>query len=522
MAKGRHAKDKLYQTPNELKENGLGYQGAREAGRMHFLAFNSCSLGLQEATTPVITQDGYLFHFDNINEFIKKYHKNPVTGAELSVSDLRAVRFTKNDAGAVCCPVTHRVFNHHSYILVNLKSGNVFSKDAIDEVCRSMNSWFDPVSDEPFDKDKDLIVLQNPSEPPKKINSKIFFDNKDLILGTKSLAINDQRPSLDPSVHVDDQGKRIKEMIEERKDDGLLAKHRELGLSRKVEPLENSAATSSALYSTGSLAASFTSTASTLTSVNVMRQMSDEEKRVKMYREVKSKKAKGYARIRTTLGSLSLLLHCDIAPRACHSFMLHAESGYYNGHKFHRILPSFVFQAGDPTGTGKGGVSAFENGVPFKEELDPLLNHVGRGILGMANSGPGTNGSQFYITFASCPHLDKKHTIFGSVVGGKEVIDKFENVKQKSGKPLNPPLIVQVEVFKNPFKETEFYKLIQKEKDKNLTVDPTEDLTVDDKKRPREEENAESKLRCDNDFVFGESVARSFQKTVRDIKRHRE
>jgi peptidyl-prolyl cis-trans isomerase-like 1 len=110
--------------------------------------------------------------------------------------------------------------------------------------------------------------------------------------------------------------------------------------------------------------------------------------------------------------------------------------GYYDGTIFHRIIADFMIQGGDPTGTGRGGESIF--GGKFEDEITPQLKHTGGGILSMANSGPGTNGSQFFITLAPTPWLDGKHTIFGRVKTGMKVVRQIGSVQtNKQDKPVN-------------------------------------------------------------------------------------
>lgn len=128
--------------------------------------------------------------------------------------------------------------------------------------------------------------------------------------------------------------------------------------------------------------------------------------------------------------SLSLLPnHTDtLFPlQTCNNFSTLAQRGYYNDVIFHRIIPNFMLQTGDPTGTGRGGASIY--GEKFEDEIDPGLKHTGAGILSMANSGKNTNGSQFFITLAPTPWLDGKHTIFGRVKSGLRVVQRMGLVK---------------------------------------------------------------------------------------------
>ncbi|KAF8517504.1 cyclophilin-like protein [Hysterangium stoloniferum] len=127
--------------------------------------------------------------------------------------------------------------------------------------------------------------------------------------------------------------------------------------------------------------------------------------------------------LETSLGQIELELYWDHAPKTCKNFLELASRGYYNGVVFHRIISDFMVQGGDPTGTGRGGSSIY--GQRFEDEIHPDLRFVGAGILAMANSGPNTNGSQFFLTLAPTPFLDGKHTIFGRVKTGIRVLQRL-------------------------------------------------------------------------------------------------
>ncbi len=128
--------------------------------------------------------------------------------------------------------------------------------------------------------------------------------------------------------------------------------------------------------------------------------------------------AKRYsATLKTEKGDIVVELHADKAPVTVNNFVFLARDGYYNGTTFHRVIPGFMAQGGDPTGTGRGGP-----GYRFADEFDRSLRHDGPGVLSMANAGPGTNGSQFFITHAPTPHLDDRHSVFGRVTGGMDVL----------------------------------------------------------------------------------------------------
>ncbi|MDD5348501.1 MAG: peptidylprolyl isomerase [Candidatus Omnitrophica bacterium] len=147
-----------------------------------------------------------------------------------------------------------------------------------------------------------------------------------------------------------------------------------------------------------------------------------------------SKKAQNVV-FETTQGTVEIKLFPDVAPKACENFTRLVEKGYYNGITFHRVIKGFMIQGGDPTGTGAGGESVW--GKPFEDEVTPRLGFDKAGILAMANAGPGTNGSQFFITVAPTPWLNMRHTIFGEVVSGYDAVEKTSLVATGPGdKPL--------------------------------------------------------------------------------------
>ncbi|TEB32687.1 hypothetical protein FA13DRAFT_1731181 [Coprinellus micaceus] len=139
--------------------------------------------------------------------------------------------------------------------------------------------------------------------------------------------------------------------------------------------------------------------------------------------------------LETSMGDIQLELYWNHAPKTCKNFLELAKRGYYNGVIFHRIIADFMIQGGDPTGTGRGGTSIY--GQKFEDEISPELRFAGAGILAMANSGPDTNGSQFFISLGPTPYLDGKHTIFGRVSSGMRVVQRLGAVgTDAQDKPL--------------------------------------------------------------------------------------
>ncbi|XP_071947986.1 peptidyl-prolyl cis-trans isomerase-like 3 isoform X2 [Antedon mediterranea] len=154
--------------------------------------------------------------------------------------------------------------------------------------------------------------------------------------------------------------------------------------------------------------------------------------------------------IHSDLGDIKIELFCEQVPRACENFLALSASGYYKGCLFHRNIKGFMVQTGDPSGTGKGGVSIW--GRKFEDEFVDTIKHNVRGVVSMANNGPNTNGSQFFITYAKQPHLDMKYTIIGKVIDGLDTIDELEKlpVNEKNYRPLEKVCISDITIHANP------------------------------------------------------------------------
>ena len=146
--------------------------------------------------------------------------------------------------------------------------------------------------------------------------------------------------------------------------------------------------------------------------------------------------------LETNQGNIVIKLFPDVAPKTVENFTGLVKKGYYNGIIVHRVIKSFMIQGGDPTGTGMGGESIW--GKPFEDEVSKDVVFDRKGLLAMANAGPNTNGSQFFITTAATPWLTMRHTIFGEVVEGYEVVEKIENCQTgPSDKPASEQKIIK-------------------------------------------------------------------------------
>jgi peptidyl-prolyl cis-trans isomerase A (cyclophilin A) len=168
-----------------------------------------------------------------------------------------------------------------------------------------------------------------------------------------------------------------------------------------------------------------------------------------------------YARFVTTMGNIVIRLEEERAPKTVKNFVglaagtqewTHPRTGqsqtatpYYDGTVFHRVIPDFMIQGGDPLGVGTGGP-----GYKFQDEFHPDLKHSGPGVLSMANSGPGTNGSQFFLTERATPHLDNRHSVFGVAVAGLDVIKTIARVARGArDKPVQDVVLQRVEIFRS-------------------------------------------------------------------------
>ncbi|KAK3333551.1 hypothetical protein B0T19DRAFT_418419 [Cercophora scortea] len=476
--------DKLYITHSEWSSadaysastgSNAGARAQSRGASFRKLPFNFCAASLQPFKNPVCTPDGTIFDVEVIGAWLDKHPTNPVNGAPLAAKDLIRLNFarngdtdgdtTTNGKGDLIDPVSFKVFTDNTHI-VAVRHGtyaNVFSWDTVERMNIKPKMWHDLVDDVEFGR-KDIITLQDPQNAASRdLNQfKYLQDGGDALLTPEQ--IQDRTAgnvNIDALGRVGDKVLRAKEAVERARRERLAGGD----VNRTNKALTNKSSSSSthphqsqiqerkvapnaASYTTGRAAASFTSTGLTPETSGERALLSDEEWMLKP-RRVKNK---GYARIETNLGDLNIELQTETAPKAVWNFVRLAQKGYYKDVAFHRNIKNFMIQGGDPTGTGRGGTSIW--GKNFADELEGPLTHDARGILSMANKGKNTNSSQFFITYRPAKHLDNKHTIFGRVVGGLDVLAKMEDTPVDEGsRPLDPIVIKNVVVFLDPFDE---------------------------------------------------------------------
>lgn len=403
--------DKNYITRSEWTNDFGGARRKRTLASEDFkqLPFDHCSLTLLPFEKPVATVDGHVFDERAIRRYIEGYGRDPVDGKDLAFDDLVSLRFFRNAAGEMHCPVTLKAFNAHSHIVAVRSSGRVYSRDGLSKL-----AFRDYVTDEAICED-DLISLQD----PRGIQKRNWAHFREHLAGDSST-----QTSLAGNSNVNMAGSAGR-MVGRVQREGTAT-----SIPRLPEQPEEQKTHVRATHSTGRVAASLTSTAMTPVTVNEYALMSKYDLLFSEIRSLPTPPA-CHATIRTDRGDLHFELYAAKAPRCTYNFLRLARSGYYAGTRFHRLVAGFIAQAGDPTGTGRGGESVY--GRPFGEPMHAGLSHNARGILSMANLGrPCTNTSQFFIAFAPCPHLDYTHPVFGKMLNGWAVLDAIEAVASSS------------------------------------------------------------------------------------------
>eukprot|EP00413_Alexandrium_margalefii_P023374 CAMPEP_0204566682 /NCGR_PEP_ID=MMETSP0661-20131031/36180_1 /ASSEMBLY_ACC=CAM_ASM_000606 /TAXON_ID=109239 /ORGANISM="Alexandrium margalefi, Strain AMGDE01CS-322" /LENGTH=548 /DNA_ID=CAMNT_0051574543 /DNA_START=61 /DNA_END=1707 /DNA_ORIENTATION=+ len=460
MGKNQHSKDLLHLRPTEWAQDGRGF---KDKGRSPFarLPLHCCFLSLQPFDNPVGTRDGAIFEVAHIIAYIKRFGVNPVTGGKLEVSELVPLQFHRNGEGKLHCPVTYKVFTNHSHVVANLASGHVYSFDAVEQLNRKNKNFTDLISSKPF-KWSDIVTIQDPDDTTSREVDKFYFmqsGQQDEVV--KTITHRESEASKEAKKQKLRKNAALERIFEEKQRLADEKEQQEGGEKETAGPeAEKGDGESQAVrrvherYTSGEVAESFTSTATPLRTQNELRRQTEEEDLQDLYDTVRKKKLKGYVRIVTSEGMLNVELHTDIVPRTTDNFLRLCEKDYYENTPFHRLIRNFMMQGGDPTGTGKGGESGFEGGRAFRDEFDSRLMHQGPGVVSMANNGKNTNRSQFFVSLKSCQHLDNRHSVFGRVVGGLQLLEVLNNWEtDDKDKPKKEIKLIRTEVFKNPFKE---------------------------------------------------------------------
>jgi len=431
----------------------------------------------------MMTPKGVVYDMLNIVPYVQKNKKCPVTGVPLTLKELTKLSFHKNDKEEYHCPIMFKSFTPHTRIVAVKTSGNVYCFEAIENLCFKTKSMKDLLTDEPFTK-ADVITLQDPHN----------FENREIENFSYVKTGEDTKVAKVAQMSVNDETRRILEkaglsapgqkggVIQSDKS-AIEAAERDQKAREAAEAIFDSSKRKKGV-SSNMMAASFTSTSVAVHYKIEEQRMSEKEIKQERWSVMRGLGKKGYVQLKTTHGDLNIEVRCDVVPATAENFLTLCANGYYKDTKFHRSIKNFMIQGGDPTGTGKGGESCW--GGKFDDEFDSRLKHTGRGILSMANSGSNTNGSQFFITFKSCGHLDNKHSVFGSVVGGLEVLSRLEKIETDStDAPTQDIKILETIVFVNPF-ETDLKAYYEEKQEKEQ-----EETREAERKRKREAEDKE-------------------------------
>jgi peptidyl-prolyl cis-trans isomerase-like protein 2 len=361
---------------------------------------------------------------------------DPLTGSPIKRSDLVDLHFSRNADDDVVDPVTGKVLTPNTHIVAIGKTGNVFAWDTIERLNIKAKNMHDLVTDDEFSR-KDIITLQDP----------MSVDGK----GYKGGEMDSKEEKIAKAKEAAAKAKAQREKgVDAKKASASNGNSKALSVTK---PANGSTSTvgkplpyNAAQHTTGQAAASFTSTYVT-PHTSAERAILTEEEYLLVSRRVRQR---GFVTMQTSLGELSIELYPEYAPKTVWNFIRLSQKGAYRNLIFHRNIKNFMIQGGDPTGTGRGGDSIW--GKNFKDEFDSPLIHDERGVLSMANKGKDTNSSQFFITYRAQKHLDRKHTIFGKVVGGMDTLAKLEAVEtDDKSKPLEDITLVDVIVLVDPF-----------------------------------------------------------------------
>ena len=458
--------DKLHITATEHAATG-GYKAPvhREFAR---LPYTCCCLTLAPwGANPVCavapsTGHVYLFDLLALVPYVRRHGKHPVSGDPLSGKDIVKLKFTRNGEGAYVCAASGKVFGDSTKIAAVRTSGQVYSYDALETLCLAPKSLKDLVDGTPFTR-SDVLVLQDSADPAwlhAHRTSHIRSAREQHAGGAAAAAAAAAGEVANSGGGVIRLSEVARSVLAELPTSSLIGAPpvpdaaAAATASTAAAAAAAAAASSATATTTTHHAASLTSSAVPLTSRILAAPATAATAAAARWARIAALGKKGLVRLVTRLGPLSLELHCDLAPRTCENFLRLAAAGAYDGTLLHRNIPGFMVQGGDPTGTGRGGASAY--GAPFADEFHAQLGHSARGVLSMANSGPNSNGSQFFLTYAPCGHLDRKHSVFGRLVGGEAVLGALEKLPvDSSDRPREEVRVLRVEVFSDPTREVE-------------------------------------------------------------------
>ena len=376
MGRNQHSKDRMFVTATEHARDGGGYKKKREGKLEGSLPFECCALSLLPFESPCCARDGVLFDALQLLPFVKERGKSPVTGASLRVKDVLRLHMAKNGDGHWHCPVTCKAFNNFTKVVAVATTGNVFSYEAVRELCLKRGQLADLLDGTPFAK-ADLVMIHDPEDAALCARRDLANfahlreerEKRDAQLATSRP--EDHIRTSDSSRAVLDEAKRNVAAAEEARSAKEAAKRladadpdlpRNRGLTEAFLRVRALGATTDEILkgsklTSGATSGSFTSSALSVETSARLRDATEDELKTARWKRLRGLRKKGYAQLRTSHGNLNVEIHADMVPRAAENFLGLCAKGYYDGSPFHRVVRHFVAQAGDPTGAGTGGES---------------------------------------------------------------------------------------------------------------------------------------------------------------------
>ncbi len=514
----KRQKEKQYQSSIEHKLHSQ-FRGGRSSNtnQSRPLPFDCCALTLTPFTNPVCCiipsssssnndqadinlgsasscNHGIMFENSEIIPYLLKHKRNPINGTNMSTQSLITLNMDKEednpDEGNISnmkekqflwkCPILDKPFmNHTKIVAIKIPPGNntanVYSYEAFQTLNLKPKNYIDLISGTKFHPKKDVIILNDVNDDTllklRDINNFTHLRNNNGAEG------NTNNGSGNNNINLSISAQRIMEKFQsnkEEKEQIELKKKREEEKKqrynnndnvndtkydyKKMKILTSDLGTS---YSKGQMSGSFTSTSLSSSVGDDTREATQEEILSSLFAQMKKLKRKAFVRMFTNLGEMDIELHCDIAPRTCMNFIGLIENEWYNGKHFHRLIKNFMIQGGGNTKNRKKSSSSEKEesiwGHPFEDEFDPRLKHAGPGILSMANAGPNQNNCQFFITFKTATHLDNKHSVFGKIVKGLNLLSQIENIPTDNNDYPSEEIYIQKMVLfgDNPVRDAE-------------------------------------------------------------------
>ncbi|KAG7340196.1 peptidyl-prolyl cis-trans isomerase A [Nitzschia inconspicua] len=537
----KRQKEKQYQSAREQRDYGKTRSGGGSVNPLNHgtvqktLPFSCCALTLTPFQVPVCTivddthHPMYAVVFDNaaLMEYVLQHKKDPVTGKPLQIHRIIRLTMDRDTEGRWQCPILTKPFADHSKIVAVLNrhqnddttttpilEAHVYSYEAYHELNVKTKNWTDLTTGVKFHPKKDVLLLNDPNDlqfqskrdistfwhttthhhQNERTNHSTTTSNSNILKSVTATRIMEQ---LEKQKQEKQKQKLEQQTAAQQQNDETQLKPSMSLYDKAIHSQRNYTVLAKDVtgmeYTEGKTAGSLTSTSMAVSHQTADRQATEEEIMQSYFRILKTKKKgdKGYVKMVLQFEATSkpkqtvellIELHCDIAPRTCMNFIGLCRDQRYNGTLFHRIIPHFMMQGGKAIDGAKD--ESYWGGA-FPDEFDDRLKHTQAGILSMANSGPNTNLQQFFITLHACPHLDRKHSVFGQVVDGMDrVMDHIIRHIQtdKKDRPVDASIaITQIEIIDDPIQDVqqkEDERLRQIAKARNDTTQTTTTATT--------------------------------------------